>query len=173
MSRVSWEDLGRLSYFSCTTLIYKHILEKLQHQSENLCTKKKVRGFCLFNFLFVCLPLSLCASGSPSTFVSSQHLKPVFWLSTFLNSRCTPTSRPRHHFWVSVHWPQLIAAAIVSEIIPKCLTVSNPTPKLCVRLSILPPKLIWKHTPTTPAVWYHDLDKKNFFFHFHLGKDLS
>lgn len=79
MSLVSWEDLGRLSYFSCTTLIYKHILEKLQHQSENLCTKKKKdRGFCLFNFLFVCLPLSLCASGSPSTFVSSQHPKPVF-----------------------------------------------------------------------------------------------
>lgn len=48
MSLVSWEDLGRLSYFSCTTLIYKHILEKLQHQSENLCTKKKRQGVLSF-----------------------------------------------------------------------------------------------------------------------------
>lgn len=165
MSPVSWEDLGRLSYFSCTTLIWKHLRETSTPKWK-FVPQKKDRGFCLFNFLFVCLPLSLCASGSLSTFMSSQHLKPVFWLSTFLNSRCTPASRPRRHFWVSVHWPQLIAAAIVSEIIPKRLTVSNPTPKLWVTVSILPPKLIWKHTPTTPAVWYHDLDKKNFFFIF-------
>lgn len=67
MSLVSWEDLGRLSYFSCTTLIYKHILEKLQHQSENLCTKKKKTGgfvFLIF-FLFVSPYLSVLQDPPP------------------------------------------------------------------------------------------------------------
>lgn len=87
MSLVSWEDLGRLSYFSCTTLIYKHILEKLQHQSENLCTKKKKTGgfvFLIF-FLFVSPYLSvlqdppplLCLLSIQNLCFDSPHLQPL------------------------------------------------------------------------------------------------